>query len=440
MKKFRPVFIILVFSLLMFQSCNDTEESETINQNKENILVSKWFLLQTQLIKTTPNTPPPVAARYLAYSSITLYQSLHKAMGVSSLQDKINGMSNLPSSNSKEIVWSIVANSAMSQITALLFENTTDSNKEAIANLETEMLQFYKSKNSITMQTSVEESVALGKKIAEAVYEFSKTDGGHQAYANLYSNNYVVPTGLGAWQPQPNASNTKPLLPFWGNNRTLLKATKIDVFKYDKHPEFSTDPNSEFYKKAVEVYQVSKQLTQEQTTIANFWSDGGNTVTPPGHMIAITVQLIQDKNLDLYEAARLITQVGIGLYDASVVCWRMKYETNLLRPASYIKNYIDPNWSSLIATPPFPSYSSGHATFSGTTAAILGHDFGNNYSFTDKTKVSAGFEPRTFKNFKEMADEAANSRLYGGIHYTFDNAEGLLCGNFIAQEIFKLNL
>lgn len=433
------VLTLILFSLL-FQSCEEEQETDFLNQSTDNELVLKWFSLQTQLVKTTPNTPPPVAARYFAYSGITLYHSLHTAMGVSSLQGKINNLPYLPTENNDRIIWAIVANAAMSEITSLLFENTPATNKAAINNLEAEVLQYYITKNNVVFQQHINESIALGKKIANAVYNFSKTDGGHQAYSNLYPENYNVATGTSFWQPTPPAFLPKPLLPYWGNNRTLLKASEREFVSVNSHPVFSTEINSEFYQKALEVYQVSQQLTQEQSTIAQFWADGGGTFTPPGHMIALSVQLIESENLNLYQATRLMSKVSIGLYDASIICWRIKYDTNLLRPVTYIRNYIDATWSPIITTPPFPSYSSGHSTFSGTTAAILEEEFGTNFTFTDYTKDSYGFASRSFLNFEQMANEAANSRLYGGIHYTFDNTEGLLCGKNIANAIKNLDL
>lgn len=434
------IVFIFAISFLFLQSCDDNDEAIIVHQNKANELVSRWFLLQTQLVKTTPNTPPPIAARNFAYSAITLYHSLYKVMGVTDLQGKINGIINLPTESSDRLVYSIVANAAISALTSSLFENTSDNNKIAIANLEAEMLQFYKSENNISEQQIIDESVALGKRIALAVYDYSKTDGGHQSYLNLFPDNYNMANGISAWQPTSSSLIKKPLLPYWGSNRTLLKANAKGFITVNDHPTFSVDATSEFYQQALEVYNVSKQLSQEKSVIANYWADGGNTFTPPGHLIALTIQLIEDENLDLYDATTLITKVSVGLYDASIVCWRTKYETYLLRPETYIKNYIDPTWRPHIATPNFPSYASGHATFSSTTAVILEQYFGSNYSFTDKTKISYGFKPRTYSNFNQMANEAANSRLYGGIHYDFDNREGLLCGKQIALAIHKLNL
>jgi len=131
--------------------------------------------------------------------------------------------------------------------------------------------------------------------------------------------------------------------------------------------------------------------------------------------------------------------VGIALNDAGIVCWRAKYKWNLLRPVTFIQKYIDPSWMPLIGTPPFPSYTSGHSTFSEATAAILSKEIGNQVSFTDSSGMLYGFLLRSFSNFNDYAKEAAISRLYGGIHYRFDNESGFNCGQLIAMNVEHLN-
>ena len=120
-------------------------------------------------------------------------------------------------------------------------------------------------------------------------------------------------------------------------------------------------------------------------------------------------------------------------------CWRAKYIWNLLRPVTFIQTYIDPSWNPLIGTPPFPTYTSGHSTFSGAVATILTVELGTQISFTDSSKIVYGFLPRSFSNFNEYAQEAAMSRLYGGIHYRFDNEKGFSCGQLIAMNVEHLN-
>jgi hypothetical protein len=126
------------------------------------------------------------------------------------------------------------------------------------------------------------------------------------------------------------------------------------------------------------------------------------------------------------------------VYDAFIACWNAKYVYNLQRPVTYINRNIDASWRPYIVTPNFPTYTSGHSTQSGAAARVLTDMFGIK-SFTDTTHINHGLVPaqqaRKFNSFVQAADEAAISRLYGGIHYSFDNNDGLLCGQCIGQAI-----
>ena len=205
------------------------------------------------------------------------------------------------------------------------------------------------------------------------------------------------------------------------------------------HPEFSTNNGSDFYAAALEVYNVGVGLTTEQKTIADYWADGpGATGTPAGHWIAIVSQIARNDRLTLTRAAEAYARVGIAVNDAFIACWNAKFVFNLQRPVTYIRANINATWSSYIVTPNFPTYTSGHSSQSGAAAGVLTAMFGIK-GFTDTTHTDHGLvpalTPRTFNSFDEAAAEAAISRLYGGIHYTFDNANGLVCGQCIGQKI-----
>jgi hypothetical protein len=143
-------------------------------------------------------------------------------------------------------------------------------------------------------------------------------------------------------------------------------------------------------------------------------------------------------NLGLGETAQMYAMLSVGMADAFISCWNEKYRMNLLRPISYIRQYIpgNQNWSSFIGTPPFPEYPSGHSVASGAAADILGKIFGKNVSFTDNTNVGFGFQSRNFQSFSQAAEEAAISRLYGGIHYRKAIENGLTQGREVSKTLF----
>jgi hypothetical protein len=242
----------------------------------------------------------------------------------------------------------------------------------------------------------------------------------------------------GAWEPTPPLFNPNPLQPCWGLIRPMV-LTSGEECAPPGHPRFSPAVASDFFAAGFEVYNVVTGLTDEQKAIADFWSDGaGTTGTPPGHWIAIVSQIARKDDLSLAEAAEAYARVGIAVHDAFIGCWNTKYVYNLQRPVTYINDNIDGNWMPYLLTPNFPSYTSGHSTQSGAAASVLTDMFGVK-KFRDTTHIDHALlppqKPRTFESFYEAAAEAAVSRLYGGIHYRFDNNDGLASGECIGQAI-----
>jgi len=191
----------------------------------------------------------------------------------------------------------------------------------------------------------------------------------------------------------------------------------------------------------LKVYNTSQNPTDEQATIARYWADNpGATGTPPGHWVAIVGRLARTHDLSLMAAAEAYARVGLAVADAFIGCWQTKYTYNLLRPVTYIQNLIDPDWKPLLVTPSFPSYTSGHSTQSGAVAKVLTDQLGI-LIFTDTVfadhDLTPLLKPRTFTSFEEAAEEAAVSRLYAGIHYPFDNNNGLAQGWCIGQIILE---
>ena len=190
---------------------------------------------------------------------------------------------------------------------------------------------------------------------------------------------------------------------------------------------------------ALEVYQTVKNLTAEQQEIARYWSDdAGKTGTPPGHAISVLTQVVRDQHLSLDAAAEAYARLGIAEADAFISCWQTKFATNVVRPITYINQVIDPSWTSPITTPPFPEYTSGHSVQSAAAATVLTALFGDDLAFTDHTHDALGFAPRSYSSFFDMANEAAMSRLYGGIHYRSAIDAGLEQGQCIGQRVVAL--
>jgi hypothetical protein len=284
-------------------------------------------------------------------------------------------------------------------------------------------------------------SIQYGRALAVAIYGWSVTDGGHEGELHNFPEGYTMPVGAGLWESTP-PGYAGALQPHWGNNRPM--ALRLDHRCQAAPPvAYSEAPDAPFYALAQEVYDTVRLLTSEQRIIARYWADDpGTTPTPPGHSLAVATQLLRQTGASLTLAAETYARVGIAVNDAFIGCWQTKYQYNRIRPITFIQRQIDPTWNDPdvtdpVITPPFPEYTSGHSVQSGAVAEVLTSLFGE-VTFTDRTHVSRGLLPRTYHSFWAMANEAAISRLYGGIHYRDAIDEGLVQGQCIGQQVVAL--
>ena len=163
-------------------------------------------------------------------------------------------------------------------------------------------------------------------------------------------------------------------------------------------------------------------------------------ITPGAHWIGITTIASQKENLDLTQTSAAYVLVSVTLADAFISNWDEKYRSNLVRPETLINTYIDEKWSPLLQTPPFPEYTSGHSVISTAAATVLTSFFDAAFEFEDTSEVKYGIESRHFNSFFHASQEAAISRLYGGIHYRQAIEEGVnqgkKVGNFVLNNLF----
>lgn len=428
----------LIALVMVAAACTSTEPAKTTPtaSSYDGKLATDWINLQLKYAKESPGFTPPVVSRAFGYCGIAFYESLvHGIPKGRSLVGQLTDLSFLPLPDSgAEYHWGICANSAAARITRKMFENAPAPTLPLIDSLEqANILQF----GSVTLDVA-SRSIAYGRLIADSVYSYSKKDGGHKAFNRNFPASYVPPSGPGKWQP---TNSQLAMLPTWGNNRTFIKDLKNSITTAG-FPAYSTDPASAFYAEANEVYHSGSDLTAEEVNIAYYWADEGFvTFTPPGHSLFIYAQLALQEKFDLAEAAVGYARMGIAVSDAFVYCWKVKYANNLLRPSQYIQPNIDAQWIPLIPNPPFPEYTSGHATQSGSSAKVLAGIFGENYAFTDltHTHLSLGLAPRSFSNFYQMAEESGISRIYAGIHFPSANVQGRLSGYAIGEKVLALS-
>jgi hypothetical protein len=392
-----------------------------------------WFELALELVRTTPGFSPPVASRAFGYAGVALYEALAPGMpGRRSLAGQLNDLGRPPGLSDRAYHWPTVANRALASILRSLFPTAVAESAAAIDELER---GFASSAQAVLPLGIYRRSVARGEKVAAHVFDWSTTDGGHEAFLRNFPP-YTAPSGPGLWVPTPPGF-LPALQPYWGANRPFVLPSGA-ACSPGPPPAYSEEIGSPFYTEAKECYEAAGTLTAEQEAIARFWSDDpGQTASPPGHSISILSQVTTMLDLSLARAAEAYAKVGIAVAEAFIACWNTKYRDNLLRPVTYIRNLIDPAWTPLLVTPPFPEYTSGHSVQSGAAAQVLTDLFGD-VAFVDRTHDRRGLPARSFRSFHEAAEEAGLSRLYGGIHFRAAIERGLEQGRCIGRRVSAL--
>jgi hypothetical protein len=162
-------------------------------------------------------------------------------------------------------------------------------------------------------------------------------------------------------------------------------------------------------------------------------------ISPGGHWMNITAVACRQANAGCVQSAEAYVRVALSLVDGFIVCWDEKYRSKVIRPETYINQYIDENWVPMLQAPPFPEYTSGHSVISASASVALTGVFGDNFAFTDSTEVEYGMTSRSFTSFTHAANEAAESRMYGGIHYRAacenGKTQGRELGEFILSQV-----
>lgn len=285
--------------------------------------------------------------------------------------------------------------------------------------------------------------VDLGEEVAAQMLALRAGDGSDVTVP------YTPGNAPGDWRPTP-PGNLPALLPNWPNV-TPFAMTSGSQFTPDGIPALTSTEYTAAFNEVKSLGDInSATRTADQTNIALFWANGGGTATPPGHLNVLAAIVAEQQGNSLAENARLFAMLNVAMADAAIMAWDAKYATNFWRPITGIRaadtdgnagTIADPAWTPLIVTPPFPSYVSGHSSFSGAAAAVLKNFFGrDNIAFTlPSENIAVG--SRSFTSFSQAAQESADSRLFGGIHWRFDNEDGLRAGtnlgNFVARNLFE---
>ena len=419
-----------------FFGCKKHDHTDPVTKKYSADVANAWMQLHIKLTRTTAGYNSVVSDRSFGYAGIALYESLLPGItGYKSLLPQIGGSQLTADKNNDQYYWPASVNAAMAMITKNFFESTSAANMVTIDSLEAAFTTQFKNEADAD---KIQNAVDYGHKVATAIFEWSKTDGAHQAYKHIVDTTYIAPTGSGLWIPTFPAFGP-PILPHWGANRSFI-ANSAALTQPGAPLAYSEDSKSSFYEMVNELYTISLSLTHEDSTIAKFWGDQPGNLNVPAHATNILTQLIVNSKMDLFEAAGAYALHGIAMNDASISVFKTKYTYNLIRPISYIRNVFGKTtWNSVIPTPPHPEYSAAHAVVSGASAAVLEKIFGNNYKFSDHTYDNS-YGTRSFNSFEDYAKEAGRSRLLAGIHYSPSIATGLTQGKQIGDLVNKLQV
>jgi len=382
---------------------------------------------------------PPVAARIYAYTSIAAYEAACKMDNhYHSLYKQVKDFPNIPPPAQK-IVTSLSAVYAY-----MLIGKQLVFSEPILQDSLNNILDWYKRKK--ISSELYNHSLAYGQQVADSITVWMNKDH-YKETRKLRRYNFSKQEGK--WIPTPPAYMAA-VEPYWSKIRTITLDSCNQFLPLPATP-YGKEKESDFYKEAYEVYNTCNNLSSDQKFIASFWDCNPfaiNTeghlnfavkkISPGGHWMCITGIICKQTNADIVKSAAAYTMVSIGLFDAFISCWDEKYRSNVIRPETYINAIIDENWRPLLQTPPFPEYTSGHSVVSTTSAKILTALFGN-MAFDDNTELEYGLPVRHFTSFTSACNEAAISRLYGGIHYlpSIQNGqtEGAQVGEWVLQKI-----
>ena len=411
--------------------------SQKPNQDPQDLqlLADNVFHLSEVMLHDVAN--PPAASRFYAYALLGAYEVTFFAKGQLpniNLKFKVNpGIR--PPALPKNFNLSFCANYTMLDVGRQLMPSGVLL-KEKQKNLIDHFI-----KNKILSERSLAENVLYAQAIAKQVVQYARADD----YNKLSTYTRYTPSKEeGHWYPTP-PEYMAAIEPRWKTVRSFFLDS---ANQFAPHPPtaFSKDSTSTFYKLMSEVYNIGNSVTEEQRKIANFWdcnpfavtyaghmAMGLKKISPGGHWMGITGIACKKASISLDSAILVHTMVALTLHDAFISCWQEKYHSDRIRPETAINKLINSSWRPILQTPPFPEYTSGHSVASSSAAVVLTRLLGDNFKFTDTSEKYFGLPERDFSSFYEAANEAALSRLYGGIHFRDACEEGVIQGKKVGS-------
>ncbi|MGB5609614.1 vanadium-dependent haloperoxidase [Eudoraea sp.] len=431
--------LVILLAIGSLVACNKNEEPIVVTPNDLHMAIDKVTEIMIHDIFS-----PPVASRIYVYPNIAAYEIIAlNDQNYNSLVGQARELTAIPKPDaSKPVNYSLAALVAHMDVSSRVIFS-----EEQLAIFRDSLYTIWESKNAREFNASKE----YGMQVAEHIAKWMNGDNYNQTRT---MPKFTVDTDdPSRWQPTPPAY-MDGIEPHWNKIRPFV-IDSANQFIPTPPPPFSMEEGSEFYKEVKEVYDISVEITDkgdasEEIAIAQFWDCNPyvsvtrghlmfatKKISPGAHWIGITKIAAKKTNSDFNKTVYAYTKTSMAIADAFISCWDEKYRSNLIRPETLINEHIDENWKPVLQTPPFPEYTSGHSVVSGAAATALTEIFGDNFDFADDTEVAYGLPVRSFNSFNEAADEAAISRMYGGIHYRKAVAVGVKQGRDLGKFVLE---
>ena len=435
-KLIKKIFLIKLnyLILLLIVSCTSLEYDDSKFDNHQFIHNSIKNLTDVIVYDIFS---PPVASRVYSYPIIAAYEILRQkdTLNYNSLAYQLNGLKEIPKPQ-EPVNFNIAAIEAIRNIgKSLIFSE---------ARYEKFYEDFYSNKIFKDLPKKIlKNSKQYGLIVSEHILNWASKDNYNQTRT---FPKYTIKSEDEFWKPTP-PDYMDGIEPHWSKIRTMV-IDSSSQFPAPKPFKVNLKKNSPFYGQLMEVYNVTTNLSDEQVEMAKFWDCNPyvshhkghamfatKKITPGGHWINICKIVSEKSNSNDLESIRTYALVSIALFDSFISCWDEKWKTIVVRPETLINEYIDEDWLPLLQTPPFPEYTSGHSVISRASAVILTKIYGDKFSFDDTSEIEFGLPMRSFNSFIHASDEAAISRLYGGIHYEMAISNGVTQGQEIGDFI-----
>lgn len=443
-KKLFSLLLLLIYLTFCFTSCNSKQlTTAEINQylSEQRYLDQSLEMLSETIVHDIFS--PPVASRLYVYPCIAAYQSmLVLDSNDNSILDNLNTYTRYRTidQNSNNLSLELVAiESFLFVAKALVFSD------DRLEHFHKDIIDDLRQKN--VNQAYFDKSQELGRLIGQHIMDYAAKDN-YKMTRSMPKHN--ISNEVAAWKPTPPAY-MDGIEPHWNKIRPIA-ISSMEPFIAKPPTTFDLSKDSPFYKELLEVKEVTDNLTEDQAFIASFWDcnpyalkQSGHVnyalkkITPGGHWMGIASIAAKQSELNMLNSAYVYSVTSIALFDSFISCWDEKYRSNLVRPETLIHEFVDAEWAPILQTPPFPEHTSGHSVISTAASRVLSSIFGNNYSYIDDVEVKYGLQERAFTSFNSAADEAAISRLYGGIHYRpaieIGKDQGELIGKYIIDKL-----